>query len=138
MCIKLADLENQIFEGFVVVFWDLRWMLQILYSIALLLCHMLANFLLATLPPNSLHLMFGMIIHYLSYMDQKSKLPTLSTNLFQDCKLSTVLLRLQVQCLKIYSFPSQNCLHVSVSTSFLSHSSKISDSSLMPWPPFPL
>lgn len=109
-------------------------MLLISYSMAVLLCHMLARVLLATSPPTSLLLTFGMLIHCLSHMDPKSKLP--ASFRIAGCRLSCRGCQGRGSKNKLVSFTKRaSCFRQSFSSP--SHSSSRPDSPPMPWPPSP-
>lgn len=80
------------------------------------------KFFASNFSPNSLLLTFRVIILYLSYMEQKPKLLTQSTgfpNFISGLQaVCCPAVTSSAVCLKINS-SSQNCLHVSVSISFL-------------------
>lgn len=120
-CIQI--LQHQYLKGFFLRL-EVHLADPLYFCSAFLISHMLANFLLTTLPSNSLFLTFGVVIHCLSYMDQKSKLPIqLNTGFpnfisgFQAVCCPTM--SSSAVCLKINSSSSQNCLHVSLCISFL-------------------
>ena len=112
------DLTTSIFEGF---FLRLEVYLAdpLYFCSASLISHMLANFLLTTLPSNSLFLTFGVVIHCLSYVDQKSKLPIQLKIGFPNFisgfqAVCCPTMSSSAVCLKINLSSSQNCLHVSL------------------------